>query len=168
MNKCIADIETKGYLPWNNSRIICIGLLNIQTKTKHVFHNISEEKLIHSFVKFFDSKNFDEIIGYNIAYDIRFILSRCLKYKIPAQQLYQAEITDIIKILSLSIKGENYNKPGKLGEWSSYLFNKTTLYQNGSVKALFSQGKIDEIIAHNSRDLDLTFGIWTRVQEVLE
>lgn len=167
MNKCIVDIETKKYLPWDNSQIICIGLLDIQTKTKHVFHNISEEKLIHSFINFFDNKNFEEIIGYNIPYDIRFLLSRCLKYQITAKNLFKAKMTDLMRIVSLSVKEENFNKPGKLGEWSSYLFGKTTLYQNGSIRELFSKGKIDEIIAHNHRDLDLTYQLWERIWEVI-
>lgn len=167
MNKCIIDIETKGYLPWNDSQIICIGLLDVQTKTKHIFHNESEEKLIGSFINFFNIRNYDEVIGFNVAYDIRFLLSRCLKYQITAKNLFNAKMNDLMKIVSLSIKEENFNKPGKLGEWSSYLFNKTTLFQNGSVKYLFESGKIDEIIAHNHRDLDLTLLLWKRIQQVI-
>jgi DNA polymerase elongation subunit (family B) len=165
--KCIIDIETKGYLPWDNSQIICIGLLDIQTKTKHVFHNLSEEKLIHSFINFFNTKNFDEIIGYNIAYDVRFLLSRCLKYQINAKNIFDARMIDLMRFVSLSIKDDNFNKPGKLGEWSAYLFKKTTLYQNGSILELYSKGKIDEIIAHNHRDLDLTYSLWHRIVDIL-
>ena len=164
--KCIIDIETQNYLPWDNSRIICIGLLDLQTSTKHVFHNHSEEKLIESFISFFNDEGFSEIIGYNIAYDVRFLLSRCLKYEKSAKNVFDAKMNDLMKVLSLSIKEKNFNKPGKLGEWSSYLFGKTTLYKNGSVNELFIKGNIDEIIAHNHRDLDLTYMLWNRINTI--
>lgn len=167
MKRCIIDVETNNYLPWNDSTIICIGIMNLTNLTKHVFCNENESELVTSFIRYFNSRNFTEIIGYNIAFDLRFILSRCLKYQIPAKHLYYAKITDIMKIMSLSIKGENFNKPGKMGEWSWYLFNKKTLNKNGSVKDLFTKGEIDEIVAHNHRDLDLTYQLWNRIQRVI-
>lgn len=165
--KCIIDIETSDYLPWNGSKIICIGIINLSTSTKHVFYNENEAKLLSSFIEYFESKDFTNIIGYNVAFDVRFLFSRCLKYQLSAKTLYHAKINDLIKIVSLSVQDKNFNKPGKLGEWSSYLFNKTTLYSNGSIKQLFSKGKIDEIIAHNHRDLDLTYQLWKRIEETL-
>ena len=167
MKKCIIDIETSDYLPWTDSTIICIGIMNLTTRTKHVFHNDNEQDLIRSFTDYFNQRDFTEVIGYNITFDIRFLLSRCLRYQIPAQQLYNAKTTDLLKILSLQTQSDNYNKPGKLGEWSTYLFNKNTLYQNGSIRQLYQQNMIQDIIAHNHRDLELTHQLYQRIIETI-
>jgi DNA polymerase elongation subunit (family B) len=106
--KCIIDIETSDYLPWNGSKIICIGIMNLSTSTKHMFYNENEAKLLSSFIEYFESKDFTNIIGYNVAFDVRFLFSRCLKYQLSAKTLYRAKITDLIKIVSLSVQEEKH------------------------------------------------------------
>lgn len=164
--KCIIDIETKGFLPWNNSRVICIGIVDITTETKQVFHNDSEQKLLHSFIDYFNMEKFNEIIGYNVAYDIRFLFSRCLKYSISSPNLCNAKITDLMKIMKFSTKDNNFNTPGKLGQWTQYLFNKSKLFLDTSVQELYQEGKIDEIISYNHHDLDLTYMLWKKIDKI--
>lgn len=63
--KCILDIETTDFIPWNDSKIICIGIKDTNSHTIPVFYHDHEETLILRFLQYFNRKQFQEIIGYN-------------------------------------------------------------------------------------------------------
>ena len=164
--KCILDIETTDFIPWNDSRIICIGIRDTNSHAIPVFYHDHEETLILRFLQYFNRKQFQEIIGYNVPYDIRFIFSRCLKYQIPAPEFLNAVNTDIMKILKWLNGGYNYNKPGTLNQWASYLLGEQKLYNNRQIPQLYLDGKIREIIEYNRKDVELTYKLWQRIQQV--
>jgi DNA polymerase elongation subunit (family B) len=165
--RCLIDLEVNDYLPWNDSVIICIGIMDLETLTTHVFHNENEKDLVTSFIDYYNERDFNLIIGYNLFFDLRYLLSRCLKFGIPMHKIFAAKTVDLLKILGYSLNGTNFNKPGKLGEWSNYLLNKTTFYSNGSIKRLFEENRLEEILSHNLHDLQVTYELYQRIVEII-
>lgn len=165
--KCILDIETTSFTPWIDGRIICIGIKDIDSDETIVFYDEHEEMLLVKFLQYFNKKDFREIIGFNLSFDIRFIFSRCLKYKIPSYDFFKASQFDLMMVLKGVKKGYNFNKPGTLNEWATFLFNKGKLFENTKISSLYEEGRIDEIIEYNKNDLELTYDLWGRINLVL-
>ena len=162
--KCVLDIETTGFNPWSG-RIICIGIKDVATGELRVFYDEHEETLLVRFLQYFSKNNFREIIGFNIGFDIRYILGRCLRYRIPANGFFTATSTDLMRALN-GFK-RTYGKLGTLDEWSRFLLGRGKLLNNASIPALYRQGRIAEILRYNKNDVQITFEIWKRTNSVL-
>ena len=165
--KCIMDIETTSFEPWIG-KIICIGIKDVESGDVTVFYDEHEETLLMKFFQYFNKMNFQEIIGYNIGFDIKCILSRCLRYRIPANGFFRATATDLMIILHRFKRFYTYDRPGTLDEWAKYLLGRGKLFNNNSIPSLYQQGKISEIISYNKNDLQITFELWERITYVLQ
>lgn len=164
--KCVLDIEAEALLP-TEGRIICIGLMEIDNGITHIFFDRSERIMVQRFIRYFNYGNFGEIIGYNILYDIRYIFGKCLKYNISVGRFYSAHYNDLMMILKSVKNIYCFNKPGTLNQWSSYLFGEGKKLVNSSVPSLYKQGRINEIIQYNKKDLQLTYKLWERINQII-
>lgn len=165
--KCILDIETTSFIPWEKGKIICIGIKDVDSGEVVVFQDENEEALLIQFFQYFNKMNFREVIGFNISFDVRFLFSRCLLYSLPARNFFAITHVDLMMILKGVNKGYNFNQPGTLNEWSIYLFGKSKLFENTQIPQLYRQGRIEEIIEYNKNDLELTYKLWQRIKLVL-
>lgn len=164
--RCIIDIETEGLEPWKD-RIICIGARDTENHKTIVFFNEDERTILEEFVKYYQRNGFQEIIGFNVNFDIRFIFAKCLKYEIPAPVLFNSEFTDIMDNVRAVRRMYSYNKPGKLDEWLQFIFGIGKLEKGESIKDLFEGREFTRIIAYNKQDVDMTFELWKRIRMVL-
>lgn len=162
---CVLDIETNGDT-WTG-RIISIAIMNVETKVIAVFYDESEEVLIMHFLQYFNKNGFNNIIGFNINYDIRYIFGKCMKYRLPANGFFKAKTTDLMMILKGLNRSYNFNRPGHLGEWGR-LIGKNKLSKSAPIPVLYQQKKIDEILAYNKNDIELTYELWKRMTLVLD
>lgn len=166
--RCIVDVEMAGCDLWDHkNKIICIGVMDVDAPEEAtVFYDDREEQLLLRFLQYFNRKDFKSVIGYNISHDIRALLSRALRYNIPARGLYAANPVDLMMIL----KGKKYNflRPGTLNEWSRYLFSQEKMQTDDCIPVLYKEGKIDQILQYNRCDLQLIYQLWKRVNFVLE
>lgn len=166
MSQCILDIESTSFLPWTG-KIICIGVKDANDGETNVFYDEHEETLLMVFFRHMNKKKYTEIIGYNLSFDLRFIFARCLKYRLYANGFFNTKQTDLMMILKNINKGFNYNQPGTLNDWSQALLGKSKLFKNTEIPELYNQGKIEELIAYNKNDLELTYELWRRIKIVL-
>jgi predicted PolB exonuclease-like 3'-5' exonuclease len=158
---CVIDVELNSTDMWSG-RVICISILDVDRPDDiKVFHDQMEEELIMNFLKFFNKKKFQKICAYNAPYDHQVIISRCLKYRLHAGIFYDAELVDLMQIL----KGKkfNYNRLGKLQDWSAYILNKKKLEKEASVAELDRQGKLEQIIQYNMNDVILAYELFKRI-----
>ena len=166
--KCIIDIESTGLLPWE-SELICIGIRGCNEDDNiKIFHG-EEESILKNFMDYYKRKNYTEIIGYNLSFDFRFIFAKCLQYNIKCKSFFNSSLTDLMKIMK---SGRNFygstNRPGKLDEWVVFLFKDGKIPLPDRIHKLFEQGRIDEIIRYNKKDVQITYQLYKRVREVLE
>ena len=164
--KCVIDIETESLDP-KEGRIICIGTLDVENNKSLVFYDDDEQLLLRRFLDFFHNNNFNEIIGYNLMFDIRYIFARCMKHNIQSNGFFKSEFNDLMHTMKSVRKIWSLNRPGTLEQWSVFLFGKSKRFLSDSVEGKYKAQEIDEIIAYNEQDLQLTFMLWKRIQEVL-
>ena len=166
MNKgCVIDIETESLGP-KEGRIICIGAKDTNGDKTIVFYHDDEKEMINAFLDYYKRKNFTEIIGYNVLFDIRFIFAKCLRYGLSANGFFSSTFTDIMTIMKSVRRIYSYNKPGTLNEWVEFVFDNGKMPLSDSVENLYKQGKLTEIINYNKQDVEITYRLWKRVQKV--
>jgi uncharacterized protein YprB with RNaseH-like and TPR domain len=163
--KCVLDIETTGFNPWSG-KIICIGIKDVDSNDVTIFHDDHEETLLIRFLQYFNKNNFREVIGFNVGFDVRYIIARCLRYRIPADVFLTANYVDLMRVLNGFKRLANFGRPGTLDEWSRFLLGRGKLLNNASVPALYHQGRITEILEYNKNDVEITYEIWKRINSV--
>ena len=162
----ILDIEAENGSP-REGRILCIGTFDVDRSKTIVFTDELERYIIERFVRYFNYRKFEQIIGYNLPFDLRFIFAKCMKYGIDGGLLFKARTVDLMRIMK-SINGmPSMNRPGKLGEWGEYLFGFGKLKKACSVNKLFQQKRFSEMVDYNKQDLKLTYLLWRRSEMVL-
>jgi len=75
-----------------------------------------EKQIIMEFTQYFSSKGYNMIVGMNPSFDMAFILRKCMRYGIPAKELFTAHWFDLQDVIR---KGKeefvpSANKPTKL------------------------------------------------------
>jgi len=147
----ILDIETTGIMPFN-SRIICIGCLDLTTPEEPIiFYDEDETKLLREFLDFFTLNGYTQIIGYNVAFDYRFIFTKAMRFRLSCKEFHDATLLDLCQVLK-QVKLEfvfNFNRPGKLSEWSEYLLNRRKQLTLQEVLKAWEEKRIQDILLHN-------------------
>ena len=166
MKKCVIDIEAEGLEPWKD-KIICIGARDVDNGKTVVFFDDDERVILERFIAYYKKYEFREVIGYNLSFDIRFIFAKCVKYEIPAPQLFNSTYTDVMDNMRAVRKMYSYNRPGKLDEWLQFIFGVGKLEKGDSIKDLYKNREITRIIQYNKQDVDMTYELWKRVRLVL-
>jgi len=162
--ECVLDIETNGD-PWHG-RLCTIAILDVKSQQVTTFYHDKEEVLLMEFLRFFDRTKYNHMIGYNLSFDVRFIFSRCIKYRLRSHSFFKARTTDIMMILKNLNGGYNFNRPGRLSEWSELI--NSSIIKSAPVPILYQEGKISEILEYNKRHVKITFELWQRIRFVLE
>jgi predicted PolB exonuclease-like 3'-5' exonuclease len=140
-------------------RLICIGVMDVDTKEKKIFIEILEEKTLQIFWDYI--KDYDEVITFNGAgFDIPYLIKRSLIKNIPISRIPQH--IDLRKTVNGFFYSYNNKVKGTLRDWALLLGKDFTTCEGGEVPALFVKQDFDSIIKHNSEDLDLTFAIYER------
>lgn len=143
--------------------------MNIDSENQEIqsFTGNYEEILLKNFLRYFNNNQFTEIIGYNCVWDVRVILSRCMKYRLRANAIYRARCTDLMMILKGFEKGYNYNEVGTLDKWSKFLGGPGKIKTEASIAELYRMGRWSEITEYNTRDLKLAYDLWDRLNDVI-
>jgi DNA polymerase elongation subunit (family B) len=164
--KFVLDIETSCFLPWQG-KIILIGVMNVSNKEIRIFQDQDEMELLIRLFKYYEQERFEEIIGFNLPYDLRYIFIKCLQYKIPANGFFTLKQTDIMTILKDLGINNSFNKPGTLDDWAQTILGKKKTFQNHQIPGLYLNNRIVDIIKYNKNDLILTYELWQRIQTTM-
>jgi len=166
----ILDIETTGANPWD-SRIISIGVRDVDPgKEIMIFSDPDEKIMLEQFISWYTSQGFNEIIGYNVSFDYRFIYAKCLRYLVKCGAWFNSSLFDLMNVMK-QVKREfvyGYNKPGSLGEWAAYLWNEKKLLSISELLKAWKDKRIEEILEHNKHDVELVYLLWLTVNYVEE
>jgi len=167
--RCILDIESNSFKPYEpHSRLICIGIMDVTSDETKVFQDNNEKAMITNFFTYFNKKQFCQIIGYNVSFDIQFLFSRCLYFQISNKRFFTTPTYDIMWILK-NVKGKNgYNHCGSLNDWCKVILGKEKTFQNTEIADLYKKGLITEIVNYNKRDLELEAELLHRIEHVLK
>lgn len=166
--KCIVDIEATGTNPWEG-KIICIGVKDCQTGEVFVFQDDYENIMCTRFFEYFTNRKFDQIIGFNIHFDLRFLTAKALQYNIvSANRFFTATTTDLMETLNRNKRLNSSFRWGTLDEWTRFLLGKGKIINGASVPELYRQRRVDEIVKYNENDIAITYELYQRIHSVME
>ncbi len=161
------DIETTSLNPWEG-RIICVGIKDVESGKTLVFQDDNECAMLMRFFEYFNSRKYDEVIGFNVDFDLRFLTAKALKYKITsANGFFAANATDVMAILNRYKRLNSTFRWGTLDEWSRFLLGKGKLLNGASVPELFNQKRIHEIVKYNENDVEITYELWQCIHSIM-
>lgn len=182
----VIDIETTGLKPWEG-KIFAIGVLDPQKAIEGVtvFVDDDEEQLMKDFINFYQTNGYNELIGFNVSFDLRWMFAVAMKYRQTAAELFNANLRDVSQVLKQVQEAFVYgfNRPGTLDEWSFYLlgvekivpygpdptpeeleikkkWNKTELTHKRLNEA-FEKRDWETITGYNARDVEITYSLWS-------
>lgn len=167
----VIDIETTGIQPWK-SRLICISLMDPGDPDQEIItiYEEEEERTVATFIAVLEQNGIEELIGYNLLFDYRFIYAKCLRYRIAAPILGEQKLYDVQEVMEKGRKGFVYgrNKSGRLEDWTQYLFGESKLMTPQEILQAWSEGRIEDIITYNRDDVRKTYKLWALTQLVLQ
>jgi len=156
----IVDTETTGLDP-GQDRLICIGAKSVESTDDAVefFAEGGEKQIVMEFIQYFSSKGYNMIIGMNPSFDMAFILRKCMRYGIPAKELFNAHWFDLQDVLR---KGKeefvpSANKPTKLNTLLTQFFGTKEPMTDEEALKLVAKGDdtgFYKIVIYH------TFGTW--------
>jgi len=169
MKPIILDIETTGDSPFT-SRIFAIA-----AKPAHPPGNVEvwigedDKKLVTDFLDWYIQNGFNQVIGFNVTFDLRFIGATCMRHRLfQYVDFFQSDFHELMYDLRQFYPRYIYtfNKPGKLNEWAKLVLDqeKTMSYED-LLKAYTAKdtAKITEYVAN---DAEIEWRLWNLFQTV--
>lgn len=162
---CVVDIETTGFNPWE-SRIICIGAADISDPDNIVvFHDMDEAKMLNAFLTWFNARDMNQIIGYSVAFDYRFIFYKAMQHRIRCGAWSRSTLFDLRQIMA-QVKEAFVYKPGKSGSLAvnaEALLGEKKLMTGEDVLLAWEQKRINDIIDYCRKDVDIELLLYALV-----
>jgi len=161
----VINIETTGIYPFN-SRITNIGCLDPSDPDNPVFFfDVDEEKMLKEFLSWFESRGYNQLVGYNVSFDYRFLFAKCLRYRIQVPVWPSLDLLDLAQIMQ-QVKQAfvfGYNKPGTLDAWTEYLFGiRPPMTQKEAMEA-FEKKKYDLVRGYNEYKVVAAYSLYTLI-----
>ncbi len=160
--KYIFDIETSG-LAAIEDRITCISILDVATNEITSFYGPNERKILQDF--FSKINGASEIIGYNIIFDLPFLIQRSLINNVGVCSNYRTLNTTDLRLISTAFfRVYNRAVKGTLDQWSEHLGlgkKKTTGEQ---MVKFYNNREYEKIKDHCSEDVKITAALYWRLR----
>lgn len=163
-SELILNVETTGTLPWE-SRLILISVMdpNVASPSIQTFIQDTEENTMKEFTDWLNSTGYSKLVGFNVAFDFRFLYSLMQKYRIAVPAWPEMGLIDLMtqqkQVKQAFVPG--YNKEGTLEQWSTYLFGTQPYAEQKKVFEWLKAGNIDEIVAFNEDKVTKTYFLYT-------
>ncbi|MBI2559056.1 ribonuclease H-like domain-containing protein [Candidatus Woesearchaeota archaeon] len=156
----ITDIETTGLNPLAD-RTTALGV-EIE-EGQLIFNDCDERVNLHSYWQFLRKHQYFRLIGFEIGFDVRFLVIRSLFHKIKIVDVVGKTI-DLRQVLSF---GDRYAK-GTLNDYAKFLGfgEKYNGFTGAYATILWQEGKTDELKKYLSKDLDLTYKLYHRCKHI--
>lgn len=124
-NPVVLNIETTGLRPWEH-RIIAIGLQDPKDVNAEptIIIDDDEAVILNSLFTIIKDFGFNQMIGYGLSFDLRFIVIRAMNYGITCKEFADMELYDLMQGMA-QIKFEfvySAQKPPSLSEISDFFW----------------------------------------------
>lgn len=159
----IVNVETTSIMPYEG-RLVVIGVLDPNALEPKAMNFIQQDELstIGEFLEWFEQSPYTTIVGYNVAFDYRFIYAVCQKYRLEARKWLEAKLYDLMQ-QQKQVKNQfvpGFNKPGTLEQWATYLFGSKPYAPQKQVFKWIEEGNVEEIVNFNNDKLAKAYGLW--------
>ncbi len=159
--KYVWDIETSG-LDGITDKISCISILNLTTNDITSFYGPNETKILKDFWKKISWTS--EIIGFNIVFDLPFLIQRTLINNVPVCVNYSNIRKTDIRLLSMAFF-EVYKRTikGTLDQWSEHLGLGNKKTSGDEMINFYKNKEWEKIKKHCENDVIITSKLYWRL-----
>ena len=159
----LINIETTDLLPWKG-RIFSIAYKDLSDINSEivVLTNNDERALIEEFIRVFEAGDFKRIVGYNLAFDYRYLFSKIWLYRLQSVTLKEAKMRDVMQIMK-QVKEEfvfGFQKNGRLEDWGKHLFGVGKCGKQETLLREYISSNFDYVEAFQRRQIELTLNIY--------
>ena len=169
--RLIFNIETLGVNPLKN-RIITIGFQDSEDVEGNptVIMLDSEEQMLRNFLQILLDGEYNELVGYNLGFDYRYILLRCMYYNIPCKEFFDCELYDLMQAVQQGKLAFVYNpqKAPNLSDVSDFLFNYPKPFTDEEMIAFYEAGEYDKVLLFASSQITRTLVLYWTYRNVSE
>ena len=155
----IVDVETTALSPLEGRLTVIAG----KTKDEDfAFCHKNEKIMLLDFFALLKRISPTRIYGFNFNFDVKWILLRALKHNIKPPFDLRSRSEDLRKILGC---GE-FQPKGKLNDYGLFLEIGEKLDTGCGAIKLWEEGNHGDLIAYCKQDVDLTYQLHSKMQEV--
>ncbi|GAG58975.1 unnamed protein product [marine sediment metagenome] len=99
--RLIVNIETNGFRPWEH-KILAIGLHDplVPNVEPTVLMDPDEKMMVASLFMVIKEGGYNELVGYGLSFDYRFLLIKAMKYNLDCKEFYDIDLYDLKQLHS--------------------------------------------------------------------
>ena len=165
------DCEATGLNPWED-RLIVVGAWDVQQPKSEIisFASLDEEMLVNAVLDWFDDEKPDALTGYNMAYDVRRLLTRAMYFQHKASFLNSVKYYDTMEILKKGTYTSiaSTQPAGTVEDWETYFWDIKKPYTIQECFDDLAAGSIEKFRLRNRSCVSGEGDLFNLVQWVLQ
>lgn len=167
----LLNIETTGIKPWE-ARIISITIKDptFPEEEPTVIMYEDEKEILNYFFSAFLADTYNQIIGYNVSFDYRFIITRAMFHHLSCKEFVDAELYDMMSVMK-QIKQKfvfGYNPTGTLSDWSEFFFNYPKPYTDEENQENYARGDWEKVREFSAAQVKRLYMLWALFRNTAE
>lgn len=167
----IINIETNGFRPWEH-RIIAIGLQNpmVPSENPTVIMLADEKSMVEALFNLIKENGYNELIGYGLSFDYRFLLIKAMKYGIDCKEFYDMELYDLMQAVAQGKFSFVYKpqSPPSLSNLADYLWGYPKPFTDLEMMKYYALGQFDKVIEFTSGQITRILALYYLFRKVSE
>lgn len=169
--RLILNIETLGLKPWEK-RIITIGIQDPLEPDipPIIIMEEDEEMMINTLMQFITAGGYDELVGYNLSFDYRFIVLRAMFYGIALKEFADMTIYDLMQAMAQVKFAFVYNaqKPPSLSDIADFFFSYPKPFSDLEMMKFYTSGRLDKVLEFASGQITRTLLLYSLFRNITE
>ena len=167
----IFNIETTGFNPLED-RIITIGLQDpLFPKANPIIIMLEDEKqMISAFFEVLKIGGFNELIGYGLSFDYRFILLNAMFYGLTCKEFYDCDLYDLQQAVAQGKFSFVYfpQKALKLSDVADFLWQYPKPFSDAEMIKYYLAGDYDRVVEFASGQITRILALYTTFRKITE
>jgi len=167
----IFNIETTGFDPLND-RVIAIGLQDplFPEANPIILMLEDEEQIISAFFEVLKLGGFNELIGYGLSFDYRFILMQAMYYGLTCKEFYDCEIYDLMQAVAQGKFSFVYfpQKALPLSDVADFLWEYPKPFSDTEMLKYYAAGDYDKVVEFTSSQITRILALYTTFRKITE
>lgn len=171
VNGLIINIETSGFNPLKNE-IISIGYqdpLLIDEPPKVIIKD-SEAEMLRELFGVIEEFGYNQLIGYGLSFDFRFIVVKAMKHGIPCKQFADMELYDLMQaVAQVKFKFVYFPQRAlKLSDVADFFWGYPKPFTDLEMLKYWKLGRIDKVIEFTSSQITRTLLLYSLFRGITE
>lgn len=167
----VFNIEATGFKPLED-RVISIGLQdpNFPEANPIVLMLADEKQLISAFFEVLEMGGFNELIGYGLSFDYRFILIKAMKYGLFCKEFYDCDLYDLMQACAQGKFSYMYfpQRALKLSDVADYFWSYPKPFSDLEMLKYYASGDYNKVVAFTSSQITRILALYLTFRKITE